>query len=290
MRGRCTNRALGNPYGAEEGIFASAGPGDARGVAALGRRRSAQSERPDRVSAAARVARLGPPGGPVRRRGRGARSPRSRVMERHRELAELQRDWRPPVELSGSSSREVELSAGGMALASPCVVLMLGAIASIVFLSREASRQAGDATRELFTIGRVVDGVVTRRSAPAAKVPIAGSPTSSNMTAACTAARPTSRSGSGRSSRSVRRPRPLPARPAGAESSRRLADRGMPIWLPPASRPYWSRRHAAGLAHPPPDATAERRPAGPRPRRQTHQRPARQIVSPTSSPSSAAAR
>jgi hypothetical protein len=82
-------------------------------------------------------------------------------MERYRELAELQREWKPPAELSGSSSREVELSGGGKALACLSVALMLGAIASIVFLSREASRQAGDAKR-LFTIGRVADGVVTR--------------------------------------------------------------------------------------------------------------------------------
>jgi hypothetical protein len=84
-------------------------------------------------------------------------------MERHRELAELQRDWKPPVELSGSSSREVELSGGGKAVASLAIVLMLGAIASIVFLTREASRQAAD-TRELLTSGVVVDGVVTRKT------------------------------------------------------------------------------------------------------------------------------
>ena len=82
-------------------------------------------------------------------------------MERHRELAELQRDWKPPAELSGSSSREVELSGGGVAVACLAVGLILGAIASIVLLSREASRQAGDADR-LFTKGRVAEGSVTR--------------------------------------------------------------------------------------------------------------------------------
>jgi hypothetical protein len=82
-------------------------------------------------------------------------------MERHRELAELQKDWRPPVELSGSSSREVELSRGGKAVASLAIVLMLGAIASIVFLTREASRQAAE-TNHLLTAGLVVEGVITR--------------------------------------------------------------------------------------------------------------------------------
>lgn len=82
-------------------------------------------------------------------------------MERHRELAELQRDWKPPVELSGASSREVELSAGGKVAAGLAILLMVGAIASIVFLTREASRQA-EAAQHMMTAGRVVDGVVTR--------------------------------------------------------------------------------------------------------------------------------
>jgi hypothetical protein len=82
-------------------------------------------------------------------------------MERHRELQELQRDWKPPVELLGSSSREVELSGGGKALACLAVLLMLGAIASIVFLSREASRQAAE-TRQMLTSGLVVEGSITR--------------------------------------------------------------------------------------------------------------------------------
>jgi hypothetical protein len=82
-------------------------------------------------------------------------------MEQHRELAELQRAWKPPVELSGASSREVELSVGGKALACLAIALMLGAIASIVFLTREASRQA-EAVEHMMTDGLVVDAVVTR--------------------------------------------------------------------------------------------------------------------------------
>src|SRR6476646_2140206 len=82
-------------------------------------------------------------------------------MDRYQELAQLQRGWKPPVELSTSTPREVKLSGSGIALAVLAVALFAGAIASVVFLSRIGARQAED-SRELRASGIVVKGTVTR--------------------------------------------------------------------------------------------------------------------------------
>lgn len=82
-------------------------------------------------------------------------------MERYQELEQLRRDWRPPAELTVSTPREVQLTGAGIALAVLAACLFLGAIASAVFLSREATKQAAK-TRSLRESGTVVQGSVTR--------------------------------------------------------------------------------------------------------------------------------
>ncbi len=82
-------------------------------------------------------------------------------MDRYQELAQMQRNWRPPAELNTSTPREVKLSGGGIAVAVLAVALFAGAIASVFFLSRVATRQAEE-SRELRASGIVVKGTVTR--------------------------------------------------------------------------------------------------------------------------------
>jgi len=82
-------------------------------------------------------------------------------MDRYQELAQLRRDWKPPVELTVSTPREVKLRGGGIAIAILAALLFAGAIASAVLLSKVASRQA-DGTRTLRESGTVVQGTVTR--------------------------------------------------------------------------------------------------------------------------------
>jgi hypothetical protein len=82
-------------------------------------------------------------------------------MERYHELAELRRDWKPPVELTVSTPREVKLRGGGIAVAILAAGLFAGAIASAALLSRVASRQA-DESRALRETGIVIPATVTR--------------------------------------------------------------------------------------------------------------------------------
>jgi hypothetical protein len=81
-------------------------------------------------------------------------------MERYQELTQLQREWKPPVELTSSTPRDVELSAGGKLVAALAAAFFLAAIASAIGLSRVATRQAAE-THALQT-GAETQGVVTR--------------------------------------------------------------------------------------------------------------------------------
>jgi len=82
-------------------------------------------------------------------------------MERYRELEQLRRNWKPPVELMGSTPREVKLSAGGIGVACLIATLFLGAIASVLGLSRVATRQAAR-TQALYESGARTEAVITR--------------------------------------------------------------------------------------------------------------------------------
>jgi hypothetical protein len=81
-------------------------------------------------------------------------------MERYQELTRLQRSWRPPVELTSSTPRDVELSGGGRMVAVLAAVLFLGAIASALGLSRVQSREA--AASRAIQGGSETQAVVTR--------------------------------------------------------------------------------------------------------------------------------
>jgi hypothetical protein len=82
-------------------------------------------------------------------------------MSANEDLVALQRNWKPPGELSGSSQREVRLSTGGKVIACLAALLFGGAIAAGVGLSRVAARQEGERTN-LHAAGAEVEGVVTR--------------------------------------------------------------------------------------------------------------------------------
>ena len=62
-------------------------------------------------------------------------------MDRYQELAELQRKWTPPAELTGSAPREVRLSGGGVGLAILAVVLFVAGIAGGFALQGTAARE-----------------------------------------------------------------------------------------------------------------------------------------------------
>ena len=79
-----------------------------------------------------------------------------------RELTELMRGWKPPVELGVSSPREVKLSAGGIGIACLAAVLVLLAVAAAVTLSRLRSSQLRE-KRVLAESGVLTEAVVTRR-------------------------------------------------------------------------------------------------------------------------------
>src|SRR3954469_6639348 len=82
-------------------------------------------------------------------------------MSVNEELAELQRDWKAPVELRRTGPGALQLSGGGIALACLAVLMLIGAIAAAVGLSRVSARQ--EAEREsLRAAGAEVQAVVTR--------------------------------------------------------------------------------------------------------------------------------
>jgi hypothetical protein len=83
-------------------------------------------------------------------------------MSANEDLAALARNWKPPVELSGASPREVRLSAGGKALTCLAVLIFGGAVAAGVGLSRIAARQQANRAT-LRAVGAEVEGAVTRR-------------------------------------------------------------------------------------------------------------------------------
>jgi hypothetical protein len=72
------------------------------------------------------------------------------------------RSWAPPPELSGSGPRQVQLKAGGKAMVFMAVVVVAGAVALYVFLSRQAAKQAA-ARAALAASGIQAEGTVTRR-------------------------------------------------------------------------------------------------------------------------------
>jgi hypothetical protein len=82
-------------------------------------------------------------------------------MNANVDLAAMQRDWKPPVELSGSGPREVRLSAGGKVLAFVAALMFGGAIASGVGLTRVAARQETE-RKSLRAAAVEVQAVVTR--------------------------------------------------------------------------------------------------------------------------------
>jgi hypothetical protein len=83
------------------------------------------------------------------------------MEDRGRELQDLQRDWTPPPELARGGPREVKLSGGGIAVSVVACLLLLGAIAAAVGLSRVAARQSNE-TRQLAASGIEAQALVTR--------------------------------------------------------------------------------------------------------------------------------
>jgi len=89
--------------------------------------------------------------------------PRGRIdVNRFDEMAELQRDWQPPVELQRSAPREVELTPSGKAILIMASVFLLGGVVLAYVMDREARREA-DRARLLRTEGVTTEGIVTRR-------------------------------------------------------------------------------------------------------------------------------
>ena len=83
-------------------------------------------------------------------------------MNRYDQFAGIHKNWVAPRELLHSPPRHVVLSGGGVALAVLGVILVLGAIASAVFLGRESSLQ-GENYRLLQQEGRETDARIVRR-------------------------------------------------------------------------------------------------------------------------------
>lgn len=82
-------------------------------------------------------------------------------MHSSEHLAELQRTFVAPAPLVQSGPREVELTAGGLVLATVGVLLLVVAVATGVGLHGEVRRQAGD-RQALIDEGVTVTGEVTR--------------------------------------------------------------------------------------------------------------------------------
>jgi hypothetical protein len=76
-------------------------------------------------------------------------------------LAELQRTFVAPAPLTQSAPREVELTGGGLVLATVGVLLLVMAVVTGVGLHREVQRQAGN-RQDLIEEGVTVTGEVTR--------------------------------------------------------------------------------------------------------------------------------
>ena len=77
------------------------------------------------------------------------------------DLDRLHRGWAPPAELATAVPRETRLAAGGIAISSLAALILLGAVAVGVGLSRVALRQEAERT-QLQDSGVVTEGVVTR--------------------------------------------------------------------------------------------------------------------------------
>ena len=82
-------------------------------------------------------------------------------MERDRELAELQRRWSPPAELTGPVPREVRLSGRGIGLAVMAGVMILAGIATSIYLQRISLRESAE-QKLLEDQGQNADGRVVR--------------------------------------------------------------------------------------------------------------------------------
>jgi hypothetical protein len=83
------------------------------------------------------------------------------MEERERELDELQRHWTPPAELARGGPRDVKLSGSGVAVTVVACLLLLGAIAAAIGLSRKSARDAAN-RQELEASGIETQAVVTR--------------------------------------------------------------------------------------------------------------------------------
>jgi hypothetical protein len=82
-------------------------------------------------------------------------------MDRRTQLIELQRNWKPPEELTRSCPRPVRLSGGGKGLLVAAVALFAGALAGSAILAGFGARQAEE-QRLLGDHGAEASAVVTR--------------------------------------------------------------------------------------------------------------------------------
>jgi hypothetical protein len=82
-------------------------------------------------------------------------------MDRFEEMAEIERKWKPPAELSDSVPREVRLSGRGMGIAVLAGLLILGGASGSFLLQRISGRQTAEQNR-LSDEGKDVEAVVTR--------------------------------------------------------------------------------------------------------------------------------
>jgi hypothetical protein len=82
-------------------------------------------------------------------------------VDRYQEMAELQRTWTPPPELSGYGQREVQLSGRGISVAVLAGFLILGGVGAGIALEVFGIQQS-DEQNLLREQGREVEGSVTR--------------------------------------------------------------------------------------------------------------------------------
>ena len=65
-------------------------------------------------------------------------------MERNEELAEFERQWKAPRELTRALPRDVGLTKGGMVLTVLAVVFLIGAVVAAVGLGSKATRESAE--------------------------------------------------------------------------------------------------------------------------------------------------
>jgi hypothetical protein len=82
-------------------------------------------------------------------------------MDRSEEMAEFERKWKPPAELTSSTPREVRLTGAGLAAAVLAGLLILGGPAASVLLQRISGRQTAE-QNQISDEGKDVEASVTR--------------------------------------------------------------------------------------------------------------------------------